>query len=300
MTTAKPKPSLTAESQASFADAAPAIDAPQGLLDVRRWLLTLLGWGIALLIFFPILWMVLTGFQTEAAAIADPSLLFSPTLDSYIAVQARADYFKFALNSVTVAFGSTLLALLIGIPSAYSMAFLPTRRTKGTLLWMLSTKMLPPVGVLVPIYLLFRTTGLLDTRTGLVIVYTLMNLPIVVWMLYTFFKDLPRDILEAGRMDGASTFQEVVYLLMPLTLPGIASTGLLSVILSWNEAFWSLNLTSSNAAPLTAYIASFSSPEGLFWAKLSAASTMAIAPILIFGWLTQKQMVRGLTFGAVK
>ncbi|WP_422674693.1 carbohydrate ABC transporter permease [Billgrantia desiderata] len=267
---------------------------------MRRVWLTLLGWGIALIIFFPILWMVLTGFKTEAAAIADPSLIFTPTLESYVAVQARADYFKFAMNSVVVAFGSTLLALLIAIPAAYAMAFLPTRRTKATLLWMLSTKMLPPVGVLVPIYLIFRDLGLLDTRSGLIIVYTLMNLPIVVWMLYTFFKDLPRDILEAGRMDGASTFQEVVYLLLPLTLPGIASTGLLSVILSWNEAFWSLNLTSSNAAPLTAYIASFSSPEGLFWAKLSAASTMAIAPILIFGWLTQKQMVRGLTFGAVK
>ncbi|WP_240936195.1 carbohydrate ABC transporter permease [Billgrantia bachuensis] len=304
MTTLKTKQALPADGQPASASANGATRARHTPLvpsaGARRLWLTLLGWGIALIIFFPILWMVLTGFKTEAEAIADPSLIFSPTLESYIAVQARADYFKFAMNSVVVAFGSTLLALAIAIPSAYAMAFLPTKRTKGTLLWMLSTKMLPPVGVLVPIYLLFRDFGLLDTRTGLIIVYTLMNLPIVVWMLYTFFKDLPRDILEAGRMDGASTFQEVIYLLLPLTLPGIASTGLLSVILSWNEAFWSLNLTSSSAAPLTAYIASFSSPEGLFWAKLSAASTMAIAPILVFGWLTQKQMVRGLTFGAVK
>ena len=269
-------------------------------LPIRQLVLTLLGWSIALIIFFPILWMVLTGFKTETAAIADPSFIFSPTLESYQEVQARSGYARFALNSIAVAFGSTFLALLIAIPSAYAMAFLPTKRTKGTLLWMLSTKMLPPVGVLVPIYLIFRDVGLLDTRTGLIIIYTLMNLPIVVWMLYTFFKDMPKDILEAGRMDGASTLQEVFFLLLPLTLPGIASTGLLSVILSWNEAFWSLNLTSSKAAPLTAYIASFSSPEGLFWAKLSAASTMAIAPILILGWMTQKQMVRGLTFGAVK
>ncbi|WP_136254111.1 carbohydrate ABC transporter permease [Onishia niordana] len=283
------------------APAAPTTRSPltSALLNRRLWL-GVLGWTLALVIFFPIFWMIVTGFKTEAEAIADPSLIFSPTLENYAEVQSRAGYAKFALNSVVVAFGSTLLALLIAIPAAYSMAFLPTKRTKGTLLWMLSTKMLPPVGVLVPIYLLFRDTGLLDTRTGLVIVYTLMNLPIVVWMLYTFFKDMPKDILEAGRMDGAGTLQEVIYLLLPLTLPGIASTGLLAVILSWNEAFWSLNLTSSQAAPLTAYIASFSSPEGLFWAKLSAASTMAIAPILIFGWLTQKQMVRGLTFGAVK
>ena len=266
----------------------------------KRILLTLLGWSVALVIFFPIFWMILTGFKTETAAIADPSLIFSPTLESYQDVHARSGYARFALNSVAVAFGSTFFALLIAIPSAYAMAFLPTKRTKGTLLWMLSTKMLPSVGVLVPIYLIFRDVGLLDTRTGLIIIYTLMNLPIVVWMLYTFFKDMPKDILEAGRMDGASTLQEVFFLLLPLTLPGITSTGLLSVILSWNEAFWSLNLTTSSAAPLTAYIASFSSPEGLFWAKLSAASTMAIAPILILGWMTQKQMVRGLTFGAVK
>lgn len=270
------------------------------LLRHKRLWLALLAWTITFVIFFPILWMVLTGFKTEAQAIATPSLFFTPTLESYEAVHARADYLRFAWNSVYVSVGSTLLALLIGIPAAYSMAFLPTKRTKGTLLWMLSTKMLPPVGVLVPIYLIFRDLGMLDTRIGLTVIYTLMNLPIVIWMLYTFFKDLPKDILEAGRMDGASTLQEVMFLLIPLTLPGIASTGLLSVILSWNEAFWSLNLTSSRAAPLTAYIASFSSPEGLFWAKLSAASTMAVAPILIFGWLTQKQMVRGLTFGAVK
>ncbi len=294
MTTARTK--TLAGATAPGVQRSPLMDA---LLNRRLWL-GVLGWSVALVIFFPIFWMVLTGFKTEAEAIAEPSLIFSPTLESYAEVQSRAGYAKFAINSVVVAFGSTLLALLIAIPAAYSMAFLPTKRTKGTLLWMLSTKMLPPVGVLVPIYLLFRDTGLLDTRTGLIIVYTLMNLPIVVWMLYTFFKDMPKDILEAGRMDGAGTLQEVIYLLLPLTLPGIASTGLLAVILSWNEAFWSLNLTSSQAAPLTAYIASFSSPEGLFWAKLSAASTMAIAPILVFGWLTQKQMVRGLTFGAVK
>ncbi|MDV6319675.1 carbohydrate ABC transporter permease [Chromohalobacter sp. HP20-39] len=266
----------------------------------KKLLLTLLAWGIAVIVFFPIFWMVVTGFKTEVQAIAPPTLIFDPTLAGYNAVIERADYLKFALNSIVISFGSTLLALLVAIPAAYSMAFLPTKRTRGTLLWMLSTKMLPPVGVLMPIYLLSRDLGLLDTRTGLIIIYMLMNLPIVVWMLYTFFKDVPKDILEAGRMDGAKTFQEVVYLLLPLTLPGIASTGLLAVILSWNEAFWSLNLTTSDAAPLTTFIASFSSPEGLFWAKLSAASTLAIAPILIFGWLTQKQMVRGLTFGAVK
>lgn len=201
---------------------------------------------------------------------------------------------------MTISFGATALGMLIAIPAAYSMAFYETKRTKGTLLWMLSTKMLPPVGVLVPIYLLAKQFGMLDSRTVLIIIYTLINLPILVWMIYTYFKDIPRDILEAARMDGATLMQEMIRVLLPISKGGLASTMLLSLILCWNEAFWSLNLTSSNAAPLTALIASYSSPEGLFWAKLSAVSTLACAPILIFGWISQKQLVRGLSFGAVK
>lgn len=267
----------------------------------NQWLIGLLGWAVACILFFPIFWMFITSFKTEVAAVSTPpQLFFTPTLENYVAVQERAAYFNYAWNSVIISVGATVLALILAIPAAYAMSFFPTKRTKGTLLWMLSTKMLPPVGVLVPIYILGRDTGLLDTRIGLVIIYTLINLPIVVWMIYSFFKEVPKEILEADRMDGATTYQEVAYVLLPLALPGIASTALLSIILSWNEAFWSLNLTTFDAAPLTAFIASFSSPQGLFWAKLSAASTMAIAPILLFGWFSQKQLVRGLTFGAVK
>lgn len=281
---------------------------PNGILDMatdnrksNQWLIGVLGWAVACILFFPIFWMFITSFKTEVAAVATPpQLFFAPTLENYVAVQERAAYFTFAWNSVIVSVGATLAALVIGVPAAYAMAFFPSKRTKSTLVWMLSTKMLPPVGVLVPIYILGRDTGLLDTRIGLIIIYTLINLPIVVWMIYSFFKEVPKEILEADRMDGATTYQEVVHVLLPLALPGIASTALLSIILSWNEAFWSLNLTTFDAAPLTAFIASFSSPQGLFWAKLSAASTMAIAPILIFGWFSQKQLVRGLTFGAVK
>ena len=175
----------------------------------QRIATAILGWaGGAACCFFPIAWMVLTSFKTEAVA-TTPSLVFSPTLSSYATVLARADYLRFAFNSVAVSVGGTVLALLFAIPAAYAMAFHPTKRTRGTLLWMLSTKMLPPVGVLVPIYLLFRGAGLLDTRTGLIIIYALMNLPIVVWMLFTFYKEVPGEILEAGRMDGARTWGEV-------------------------------------------------------------------------------------------
>ena len=160
--------------------------------------------------------------------------------------------------------------------------------------------MIPAVGVLVPLYFVVQSMGLLDTKLALVVIMMMVNLPIIIWMLYTYFKEIPGDILEAARMDGASLRHEIMYVLTPMAIPGIASTMLLNVILAWNEAFWTLNLTAAKAAPLTAFIASYSSPEGLFYAKLSAASTMAIAPILILGWFSQKQLVRGLTFGAVK
>ncbi|PDS79045.1 carbohydrate ABC transporter permease [Rhizobium sp. L43] len=268
----------------------------------RKLIVTAIAWTLGILIFFPILWTFLTSFKSEADAIASPPqfLLFHWTTENYAEVQSRSNYLSHFMNSVIISFGSTLIGLIIAIPAAWAMAFSPTKRTKDVLMWMLSTKMMPPVGALIPIYLLFRNSGLLDTRIGLVIVLTLINLPIIVWMLYTYFKEIPGEILEAARMDGASLMKEIVYVLTPMAVPGIASTLLLNIILAWNEAFWTLNLTASKAAPLTAFIASYSSPEGLFYAKLSAASTMAIAPILILGWFSQKQLVRGLTFGAVK
>ncbi|HCY98840.1 MAG: sugar ABC transporter permease [Rhodobacterales bacterium RIFCSPHIGHO2_02_FULL_62_130] len=272
------------------------------ITQTRKTTVTVIAWIIGFLIFFPILWTILMSFKSEGDAIKAPLAMLTShwTLESYGEVQERSNYLRFFMNSVVISLGSTILALVIAIPAAWSMAFVPGRRTKDLLMWMLSTKMMPAVGVLVPMYLMFRDFGLLDTRTGLVVVLTLINLPIVVWMLYTYFKEIPGEILEAARMDGANLRSEILYVLTPMAVPGIASTMLLNIILAWNEAFWTLQLTTSDAAPLTQFIASYSSPEGLFYAKLSAASTMAIAPILILGWFSQKQLVRGLTFGAVK
>ncbi len=268
----------------------------------RKAINTIIAWLVGLLIFFPILWIVVLSLKTEGDAIKTPLEVLTSvwTLESYAVVQDRSDYFKHFSNSVIIALGSTLLGIVVAVPAAWSMAFVPSRRTRGILMWMLSTKMLPAVGVLYPIYLLFIELGILDSRIGLVVVLMLINLPIIVWMLYTYFKEIPGEILEAARMDGANLKAELIYVLTPMAIPGIASTILLNVILAWNEAFWTLNLTAAKAAPLTAFIASYSSPEGLFYAKLSAASVMAITPILIMGWFSQKQLVRGLTFGAVK
>ena len=261
---------------------------------------TLIAWLLTLLLFFPLAWLILTAFKTELQAIAVPPLLwFTPTLDNFREVEERSDYLLYARNSLITSVVSTVIGLLIAAPAAYSMAFFKGRHTKNILMWMLSTKMMPAVGALVPIYVLAQQAGLLDTRTGLIIIFMLSNLPIMVWMLYSHFKDIPHEILEAARMDGANLWQEFYRVTLPLALGGLASTGLLCLVLSWNEAFWSLNLSSAKAGTLATLIASYSSPEGLFWAKLSAASLMAIAPIVVFGWFSQKQLVQGLTFGAV-
>ncbi|MBL4627804.1 MAG: carbohydrate ABC transporter permease [Roseicyclus sp.] len=292
----------------------------------RRLAFTALAWIIGLLIFFPIAWIILTSFKTEAVAIADPPVFvnFEWTLENYCLVglfpeadaqgnggwlrglmcdpdtPQRSDYTRFLMNSIVIALGSTLLGLLIAVPAAWSMAFVPGKGTKNILLWMLSTKMLPAVGVLYPIRLILIELNMLDSKGSMIFILTMINLPIIIWMLYTYFREIPVEILEAARMDGAGLKEEILYVLTPMAVPGIASTVLLNIILAWNEAFWTLTLTTVDAAPLSAFIASYSSPEGLFYAKLSAASAMAIAPILIMGWFSQKQLVRGLTFGAVK
>ena len=271
--------------------------------SMRRKLgFTAAAWLVGFLIFFPILWMFLTSFKTEGDAYAIPPkfLFFHWTTENYAEVQSRVDYFLHAYNSIVLSVGANIAGLILAIPAAWSMAFAPTKRTKDLLMWMLSTKMMPASGVFMAIYFLFLQAHLIDSLWGVGFLLMLANLPIVVWMLYTYFKEIPVDILEAARMDGASLTNEIIYVLTPMAIPGIASTMLLSIILSWNEAFWTLNLTNVDAAPLTNMIASFSAPEGDFWALLSAASVLAIAPILILGWFSQKQLVRGLTFGAVK
>ena len=229
-----------------------------------------------------------------------------------IGAAAIAAAVLYANNWHASSFVGLLLLLLFVLPPV---AWVWTRGTTDTLLWMLSTKMMPPAGALISIYLIFNRNGLvfkdygwidlneyklMDSFWGMVPLMMLLNLPIIIWMLYTYFKEIPGEILEAARMDGASVWNEIVRVLTPMALPGIASSCLLSLILAWNEAFWTLNLTNKVAAPLSFMISEYSSPEGQFWAKLSAASLMAIVPILIVGWFSQRQLVRGLTFGAVK
>ena len=269
---------------------------------LSRVLWPTLAWIIALIFFFPIFWLVFTSFKTDADAVKPEHLLFfTPTLENYANMTENYDYWRFAINSVITATFATAFALVVGVPAAYAMAFDPSRHTKDILVWMLSTKMLPAAAVLYPMTFLTKNMlGLFDTHFLIIVVLCLINLPIVIWMLFTYFKEIPKDIIEAGKMDGVSTWGEIKDILIPLAWGGIASTALLTFIFCWNEAYLTVRLTTIDAATLSKLIEGNRAPEGLFFGRLSAVSTAAVGPIVVLGWFCQKQLVQGLTFGAVK
>ena len=269
---------------------------------LSRVLWPTLAWIIALIFFFPIFWLVFTSFKTDADAVKPEHLLFfTPTLENYANMTENYDYWRFAINSVITATFATAFALVVGVPAAHAMAFDPSRHTKDILVWMLSTKMLPAAAVLYPMTFLTKNMlGLFDTHFLIIVVLCLINLPIVIWMLFTYFKEIPKDIIEAGKMDGVSTWGEIKDILIPLAWGGIASTALLTFIFCWNEAYWTVRLTTIDAATLSKLIEGNRAPEGLFFGRLSAVSTAAVGPIVVLGWFCQKQLVQGLTFGAVK
>lgn len=261
----------------------------------------ILAWAVALLFFFPIFWLVFTSFKTDADAVKPEFLFFfTPTLDNYLNMTENYDYWRFASNSVITSVLATAAALFVGIPAAYAMAFNPSRHTKDILMWMLSTKMLPAAAVLYPMTFLAKGLGIFDTHFVIVLVLCLVNLPIVIWMLFTYFKEIPKDIIEAAQMDGVNTWGEIKEILIPLAWGGIASTALLTFIFCWNEAYWTVRLTTTEASTLSALIEGNRAPEGLFFGRLSAVSAAAVGPIVVLGWFCQKQLVRGLSFGAVK
>lgn len=265
--------------------------------------LTFITFAIALISFFPIFWMAVTSFKTENTAIQfPPALFFEPTLENWREAVFESSFPKFLLNTISITFFSTVLALILAMPAAYAMAFYPTKRTEGSMLWIMSTRMLPPAGVIVPLYVLFNNLNLLNTQLGLIILYAGMNFPLIVWMMRSFMQELPYDIIEAARLDGANLWQEFSKVIFPLLIPGLAATALLALIFTWNEFFLAVNLTSTlEAAPVSVYVSTFKAAQGdLFIAKMSAAVTAAIIPVLIAGWIAQKQLVTGLTMGAVK
>ncbi len=258
------------------------------------------AWFAGIIFFFPVLWMVITSFKPEAAAYTrNPSFDFTPTLAQYKAV-FNSGMGPFLINSAVATVLSTLLVLLLATPAAYALSMRPVAKWRDVLFFFISTKMLPVVAAIVPIYLAVREVGLLDSIPTLIILYTAMNLPIAVWMMRSFFLEVPGEVLEAARMDGADVRHELTEVVLPVVAPGLAATALICAIFAWNEFFFAVNLTSIRAATMPVFLVGFQSSEGLFFAKLAAAATVASVPVLLAGWIAQRQLVRGLSMGAIK
>lgn len=260
----------------------------------------LIAWAAALVFFFPVLWMFLTGFKLESQASTDPpTFLFTPTLDQYRAILGR-DFVPYLLNSLNASLLSTLFVIILGIPAAYALSLAKIPRWRDSLFFFISTRMMPPVAIILPLYIIAQNLNLLDNLTMLALVYTAMNLPIAVWMIRSFLLELPSEVLEAARVDGASLLREIRSIILPMIAPGVAATALICFIFAWNEFFFAVSLTATRAATVPVFLVGFITSEGLFWARLSAASTMAALPVIIAGWVAQKWLVRGLSLGAVK
>jgi sorbitol/mannitol transport system permease protein len=236
-------------------------------------------WAICLSFFFPILYMVLTSFKQETEAIP-PRLFFAPTLENYRTVLASG-ILPHILNSAVITLASMASCILLGVPAAYAIVFGKLRKPDST-------------------FLLFKYLNLLDSRWGMILIYTGANIPIAIWMVRSFLKDIPRELLEAADIDGATRVYTFFRIILPLARTGIISTALLVFIFVWNEFFFAVNLTYVDASTIPVYMASYMTQEGLFWAKLSAISTLTILPPLALGWVSHKVLVRGIMMGAVK
>ena len=271
-----------------------------GAFPVTKIGWTAVAWIVTIIFFFPVLWMILEGFKEETqAASIPPTIFFIPTLSAYQEVLSR-DFPPYFINSAIATVFSTLLVIVLGLPAAYALAIRPVKRTRDALFFFISTRFLPFAASLVPLYILARDLHLLDNILALIIIYTTINLPLGVWLLRSFLLEIPNDLFEAARVDGAGLMDELVRIVLPVVTPGLAATALICLIFSWNEFFYAVNLTSTVAATSPIFLIGFISGRGLFYAKLSAAATLASLPVLLAGWVAQRQLIRGLTMGAVK
>jgi len=257
---------------------------------------------MALILFFPVFWMILSSFKTEGTAYTyPPQFVFHPTLSEYSQLFSSFQNIEKPLeHSIFTALVSTGAVLVLGLPAAYALSVRPVKKWREVLLFFLATKMLPFVAAIVPIFIIAKDLHLLDNDWTLVILYTAMNLPIAVWMIRSFLSEVPLGLLEAARIDGANLWVEIRRVILPITAPGIAATALICAIFAWNEFFYAQALTATTATTLPVYLNSSLQSEGSFWAFLAAAATVASLPVILAGWIAQKQLVRGLFMGALK
>jgi sorbitol/mannitol transport system permease protein len=264
------------------------------------WALSGLAWIVGILFVLPVAWMLLTSFHSEEDAAKNPPDLGAPlTLDGYRSFFDTGPWPSIA-NSLTASILSTVLVILLAFPAAYALSIRPVKKWTDVLFFFLSTKMLPVVAGLLPIYLFAQSVGFLDNIWLLIILYTSMNLPIAVWMLRSFLSEVPVEILEAASVDGASLSRTLRSVVAPVVTPGIASAALICFIFSWNELLFARVLTGTVAQTAPVFLTGFVTSQGLFLAKVCAASIVVSLPVLIAGFAAQDKLVQGLSLGAVK
>ncbi len=266
---------------------------------------TILGWAATIVFFFPVFWMVLTSFKEESDAQNEtPVFFFDASFDRYRDVidstQGTLTFAKAFATSFWVVILSTIVVLILAIPAAYSLAIKPIEKWRDVLFFFISTKFLPIAAAVLPLFFFARFFDLLDTRLVLIIVYTALNLPLAIWMMRSFFDEVPKELIEAAQIDGASLWSQLRSVILPIVSPGIAATALLCFIFAWNEYFLALNLTTFDAQTVPIWVTTNVDSRGPFLAKLSAAATVASIPVVAAGWIAQKRLVRGLSLGAIK
>jgi multiple sugar transport system permease protein len=259
--------------------------------------------GIILVVCFlvPTLWLFLTSFKTRVDTFAmPPKFLFRPILENYIQVLGNAAFMRYYLNSLVVGVLTTLACLVVGLPAAYAFSAFKWKGQDDLAFWILSTRMAPPILVVLPFYLMFRKLGLLDTRLGLVIVYSTFSLSFIVWMMRGYFSTVPKELEESCRIDGATRLVALIRVVLPICSPGIAASAVFIAITSWNEYFYALILSGRRAQTLPVAINGFITLNGIRWGEVAAAGTLILIPVLAFGILVRRYLVSGLTMGAVK
>ncbi len=275
-----------------------------GINVTHRWsnfAWTALTYLLVFVLVFPVLWMILTGFKTEIAAITiPPTFIFQPTLDQF-KLAFDGGFVAYLFNSIAAALVSTALAMVLGIPAAYAMVFqMRNKSSNDMLFFVLSTRFMPFAAILVPLYVIITRLNLLDNLFVLIMIYTAMNLPLVIWMARSYFLDLPKEVLEGAWLDGCSTLQTIVRIVVPMAAPGLVAAALLAIIFAWNDFFFAVTLTYTNSPTLPIMVAAFTSNEGLFLAKVSALASLIIVVPVAVGIYAQKHLVQGLTGGALK
>lgn len=267
------------------------------VVSFRRAVLLL----FALWCIFPIYWIAMTSFKKAVDAVAKPpTWFFVPTLENYVKVLTTSEVLGFFRNSIIVGLGATALGLLVGVPAAYILARHDFKRRPDYDFWVLSTRMTPPVAMLIPFFIMYRALGLQDTHLGLIIVHISQNLVIIIWIMKGFFSDLPAELEEAGLIDGCTYGQAFRRIILPLSWPGIAATGILSFLFSWNEFLFAQVLTDNRARTVPVGLYTFIGYQEILWGELSASAMIMLLPVLVFVLLFQRQLIRGLTFGAVR